>query len=291
MYNLSAMGRHIAFQNFIAEKSKYQVFTPEDMVEEMLDLAGYREGVLGKRILENSFGDGRFLLSIVKRYIEEAIYAGHSSDEIRQELHDNVVGFETDAELFEVAKKQLDDLATSYGLNEVAWDLRLGDALFADIGSDFHFVVGNPPYLEYKMLESDYRNLIRNRFACCSSGKFDYCYAFLELAINCLGKNGVMVQLVPNSIFKNVFARELREKLLDGITDIVDYAEISVFGNVLVSPCVLKYSKGDVSDAFVYCSKAEEETRIIPKNSLGAKWTFGLGDKALETSNRFGAAY
>lgn len=44
------MNKHFENQIILAAKGKYQVFTPEDIVEEMLDLAGYREN-----ILENAF--------------------------------------------------------------------------------------------------------------------------------------------------------------------------------------------------------------------------------------------
>lgn len=37
---------------------KCQVFTPADYVEELLDSVGYTENLYGKRILENSCGDG-----------------------------------------------------------------------------------------------------------------------------------------------------------------------------------------------------------------------------------------
>lgn len=51
-------------------KSLGQVFTPDWIVSEILDLVGYNnESILDKYILEPSSGDGAFLLEIVKRYI------------------------------------------------------------------------------------------------------------------------------------------------------------------------------------------------------------------------------
>jgi len=40
---------------------KCQVFTPSDYVEKLLDSVGYKRGLYGKRILENSCGDGNIL--------------------------------------------------------------------------------------------------------------------------------------------------------------------------------------------------------------------------------------
>ena len=48
---------------------KCQVFTPENYVEKLLDCVGYNEQLYGKKVLENSCGDGKILVSIVGRYI------------------------------------------------------------------------------------------------------------------------------------------------------------------------------------------------------------------------------
>ena len=48
-------------------KDKCQIFTPTDIVTKMLDLANYRGNLFGKKVLENSCGDGKFLSQIVQR--------------------------------------------------------------------------------------------------------------------------------------------------------------------------------------------------------------------------------
>ena len=52
-------------------KTLGQVFTPNWIVNEILDLVGYNnETILDKYILEPSSGDGVFLLEIVTRYVD-----------------------------------------------------------------------------------------------------------------------------------------------------------------------------------------------------------------------------
>ena len=52
-------------------KTLGQVFTPNWIVNEILDLVGYNsEIILDKYILEPSSGDGVFLVKIVKRYVD-----------------------------------------------------------------------------------------------------------------------------------------------------------------------------------------------------------------------------
>ena len=54
-------------------KSKCQKFTPANIVDSMLDMAGYTKNLSGKRILENSFGTGNILKAIVTRYIKDSL--------------------------------------------------------------------------------------------------------------------------------------------------------------------------------------------------------------------------
>ena len=54
-------------------KEKCQKFTPPEMIETMLDLAGYTSNLMGQRVLENSFGSGNILKAIVKRYIDSCL--------------------------------------------------------------------------------------------------------------------------------------------------------------------------------------------------------------------------
>ena len=50
---------------------KCQVFTPENYVIELLDSVGYTHNLYGKKILENSCGDGNILVAVVQRYIDD----------------------------------------------------------------------------------------------------------------------------------------------------------------------------------------------------------------------------
>ena len=61
-------------------KAKCQKFTPDALVETILDLAGYTTDLMGKTILENSFGAGNILKAIVARYIKSANSAGYSKE-------------------------------------------------------------------------------------------------------------------------------------------------------------------------------------------------------------------
>lgn len=51
--------------------SNCQIPTPQEYAIHMLDYIGYSKKLYGKRVLENSCGEGNILLEIVTRYIEK----------------------------------------------------------------------------------------------------------------------------------------------------------------------------------------------------------------------------
>ena len=65
---------------------KCQVFTPVNYVEELLDSVNYKEDLFGKRLLENSCGDGNILVVAVQRYIDDCRKKGLSRTKIKNGL-------------------------------------------------------------------------------------------------------------------------------------------------------------------------------------------------------------
>ena len=60
-----------------------QVYTPKWVVDNILDLVEYKKGnIIDKHIFEPSFGDGAFLVEIVKRFINE--YKSITSKKIKE---------------------------------------------------------------------------------------------------------------------------------------------------------------------------------------------------------------
>ena len=64
------------------EKSNGRFYTPDFIVCNILDMSGYYgNAILQKHVIDNSCGDGAFLVEIVRRYCEAASNAGLSKDE------------------------------------------------------------------------------------------------------------------------------------------------------------------------------------------------------------------
>lgn len=256
-------------------------------METLLELANYNTNLMGKTILENSFGTGRILKAIVRRYIEDSIKSGFSNEEIAIGLSQDVYGVELDKDLYENCIEELNALVHSYNIPDVNWKLYNENALTIEFEIRFDYIIGNPPYISYKEMDGESRKKLKEKFVSCSVGKFDYCYAFIELGVTLLKETGKLVQLIPNNIYKNVFGRKLRTILADHISTIYDYPDQKMFGNTLTSVSVFLYDKANTLDDVIYQNITKGIKNTISRKTLGEKWVFGTGGTEKNT-RRFG---
>ena len=75
---------------------KCQVFTPSSYVDILLDSIGYISQLKGKKLLENSCGDGNVLSLVVARYIKDCKRCNFSEQQIRNGLEEDITGIEID---------------------------------------------------------------------------------------------------------------------------------------------------------------------------------------------------
>lgn len=259
-----------------------QIFTPDDKANKLLDIIGYKKDLFGKKFLENSCGDGSVLKHVVARYIKDCINKKLSLKMIKTGLQDDIWGFEIDSSKYNDCTKTLNKVAEYYGIYDINWNIHVADFLKYKISQKFEYIAGNPPYINYRDLESKTREFIKNEFITCSKGKFDYCYAFIEKSLNCLSDNGKLSYLVPSSIFKNVFAEKLREYILPCTTTIYDFKTEKVFSKALVATSILVCEKGKNKKRILYRNEDDKTSIKIPKTSLKQKWVF----KAEEAKNK-----
>ena len=255
---------------------KFQVFTPMQYVDMMLDEVGYfGEDILKKNFLENSVGDGNILFQAVKRYVSEGINSGYDLSVLKSDLENFFVAFEVDKDVIKKCINRLNKAMEEFGIFNVKWDIRNEDYLKSDIHKKFDFIIGNPPYITYQELTIDNRNYLRQNFISCSRGKFDYCYAFIEKSLNNLStKNGKMTYLIPNSIFKNVFAANLRKIMINNIVKIIDYKHTHIFGKVLTSSSIIIFDNTEYRTIIDYVDIDNKRNLQIDKERLQDKWYF-----------------
>ena len=269
-------------------KTKCQKFTPSALVDTMLNLVNYNTDLMGKTILENSFGSGNILKAIVVRYIESAIAAGVDSLSISAGLAQDIYGIELDKTLYDNCVAELNTILESYNIPAVDWKLFNDNALSIDLNISFDYVIGNPPYISYKEMDEGSRIALKKKFESCAIGKFDYCYAFIESGIKHLNETGKLVQLIPNNIYKNVFAKQLRELLIDHVSTVLDYPDQKLFDKTLTSVSIFLYDKENSSENIHYENVTEGTKMSLCRHSLSDKWMFSVPNNSTQKMLRFG---
>lgn len=268
-----------------------QIFTPEQYVEDMLDRIGYVKNLTGKTVLENSCGQGNILVPIVRRYIKDAKMQGLSNEHIAQSLSRDLIGFEVNREQREKCIEHLNEICSLNGISNVAWNIRGEDFLAYNAGEiKASFIVGNPPYITYHDMTEEERQYLREHYEVCRKGRFDYCYAFIEAGINALKTDGKMIYLIPFSIFRNRYAKEIRNLIIDRITEIVDFSGQKVFPGITCSVAFLLYEKENNNDKVLYEQNETGIKRIIPKSHLrenNKKWIFQKVDDGKEQFGKY----
>lgn len=254
--------------------TKCQVFTPQKTVKQLLDFVGYKKDLYGKKVAENSCGDGNVLVEIVERYITDCIKNNLSENKIKFGLENDIWGAEIDKKHIKNCKIKLDMIANQFGIIDVNWNIFEGDFLKANIINSFDFVIGNPPYITYKELKIEEREFIKFTFETCKSGKFDYCYAFIEASMKSLKSSGKLGYLIPSNIFKNQFALKLRSFILPNLTDIYDFTNQKLFTGKLTSSAIIVCDRSKNRSSFKYHNLIRKELFSIDKKRLTEKWIF-----------------
>ncbi|MED4732430.1 N-6 DNA methylase [Aneurinibacillus migulanus] len=275
--------------------NKCQIFTPEPYVKKMLDAIDYEgKQIVGKYILENSCGEGNILIEIVKRYIEASINLHHSTEKIKEDLEKYILGFEIDKEVSDSCIKNLNREVSKYGIKGVKWKINNTDYLKYDLEEKMDFIVGNPPYIMYQGLTLEDRMFLKQNFSSCFQGKFDYCYAFIEKSIKELSNNGRMSYIIPNSIFKNVFGKRIRDIMKNTLEKIYDYRESSIFGkDILTSPAIICLNNKRQGNSLRYYDVDNDQVLLIDKMQLIDKWLFSsnVSPYDYKNSKKFGDFY
>ncbi|MBU0656006.1 MAG: Eco57I restriction-modification methylase domain-containing protein [Gammaproteobacteria bacterium] len=205
---------HLALN--IGTDSRGAIFTRREVVDFILDLAGYTEDqpLHQKRILEPSFGGGDFLLPIIERLLSAWRTAkpnGTALDDLGNaikavELHHDTFR-STYAAVVTFLKQQ--GLAANTAQALASCWLSSGDFLLIPLEGEFDFVVGNPPYIRQELIPSSLLAEYRCRYQTMYD-RADIYIPFIERSLAVLAEGGILGFICSDRWMKNRYGGPLR---------------------------------------------------------------------------------
>ncbi|HEY7833282.1 MAG TPA: hypothetical protein VIG30_06915, partial [Ktedonobacterales bacterium] len=136
------------------------IFTRREVVEFILDLAGYRasDDLPRYRLLEPACGRGDFLLAAISRLIDAYQSGGGQLEAAGSVLRDAIRAVELHHESFLAAQGRVRQLLQESGVPPATaedlvktWLVR-DDFLLCQLPHDFTHIVGNPPYVRLERI-------------------------------------------------------------------------------------------------------------------------------------------
>ena len=192
------------------------IFTRTEVVDFILDLAGYTEDqpLHEKRLLEPSFGGGDFLLPVIGRLLA-AWRAAKGAGSALDDLGDAIRAVELHRETYRMTHAAVVTLLQQEGVvaNTATaladrW-LFQGDFLLAPLAGEFDFVVGNPPYVRQELIPAPLLAEYRSRFQTMYD-RADLYIPFIERSLSLLAPGGSLGFICADRWMKNRYGGPLR---------------------------------------------------------------------------------
>jgi len=236
----------------VTTKEKGDVYTPEHIVEHVLDVAGYTvdSDILEKKIIDPSCGDGAFLSVVVKRIISAGRLSNMDDGDIADLIVKSVSGIEIVEDEAAKCRNNIETVCKQAGISIAAskLDIVCADTLdeYPNRIASYDFVVGNPPYVRVHNLENNFRRVKQYRF--CTGGMTDLYLVFYEIGLKMLKDGGRLCYIAPSSWFNSLAGHNMREfaKESGWLREIIDLGHFQPFRATTYTAIVLfEKSRGD----------------------------------------------
>jgi len=270
------------------KKTNGIVYTPQWIINLILDDIDYKNNIYDKKIIDPSCGEGNFLIVVVERFLKDCIKKKLDLDKIRIVLHDNIFGFDIDETAISKCKTYLNDIIKKYGIDKVEWNILQIDSLdknkIKQYFNCFDYVIGNPPYIRIQHLGKERRERIQKDWFFCRNGSIDMYIAFFELGLNLINETGKLGYITPNTYFKTETAKILRYYFMEKkiVKKIIDFNYHQVFDDATTYSAITILDKSWRQNKFYYFKGYEKSTKFVDEIQLSNidynKWTLASND-------------
>lgn len=119
----------------------------------------------------------------------------------------------------------------------------------------FHFIIGNPPYVNTHDMSKDTISLLKKNYKTTQKGTFNIFYAFIEQSMKFLSKSGMLGFIIPNNYLTITAAEDLRKYLVENkyLSKIIDFGENMIFAPVRTYNSLL-FLKACGSESLTYAT-------------------------------------
>lgn len=219
--DMSPVGDALAQLADAGADARGAIFTRREVVEFILDLAGYtsEKRLYEQTLLEPSFGDGHFLLVAIERLVEAWRTHGRGTPAVA--LADCIRAVELHRHSFRGTREKVVSLLRSARLSATeadalasAWLIN-DDFLLTSLQGHFDSVVGNPPYVRQELIPdaliAEYRARYRTVY-----DRADIYIPFIERSLDLLRRGGALGFICADRWMKNRYGGPLRHMVASG---------------------------------------------------------------------------
>ena len=230
-------------------ESRGAIFTRREVVEFILDLAGYKaEKPLHRaRILEPSMGHGDFLLPAIDRLFEAYRREVGETGNIVKDLANCLLAVELHRTSYEESCSLVATALRDKGLTRkesetlcTRW-LRQGDFLLSPLEGEFTHVIGNPPYVRQELIPDVLMAEYRRRFSTIFD-RADIYVPFIERSLTLLAPGGSLGFICADRWIKNRYGGPLRQFVAKNfhLKHFVDMVNTDAFlADVIAYPAII----------------------------------------------------
>lgn len=229
------------------------------------------------KISDIAMGCGGFLFNAS---IELKNRTGKTYSEI---FKNNIFGLDIQEYSVNRTKLLLSLLAFQAGEDTIEFDFNLfqGDSLDFNWSTKldnfigFNIILGNPPYVCVRNLETETKDKLKN-WEVCKSGNSDLYIPFFQIAIQNLAENGILGFITMNSFFKSLNGRALRDyfQRKKFAISIIDFGSEQIFKskNTYTCICFIENSKQD------FILYTQSESKKLNREQSFKKINYGILD-------------
>lgn len=256
-------------EEFVKIKHRGKIFTPDYLVEDILNQGHYVEGNINKKhAIDNSCGDGQFMIHIVDRYCKDFLKNNQDLSELKRQLEKYIHAIEIEKEELDICKLRCEQVANMYGVKDVCWDFVNGDTMkTTKFNGKMDFVLGNPPYVRVHNLNEDFESVKSFLFG--NGGMTDLYIVFYELGLMMLNKTGILCYITPSSFFTSVAGTNMRNYLINNqiLESICDLKHFQPF-NAITYTTIVCINKTLKSNNVKYYEFDEQKLIQYPVSEL-----------------------